>query len=93
MRYKVVERFKGRDAKSIYERVRERGRMLPDGLAYVDGWVSAKLDVCFQLMDCEDERLFAEWFRAWRDLVEFEVVPVVSSAEASRLALGSGDEG
>ena len=93
MRYMVVERFKGEGAKAIYERVRERGRMLPDGLTYVDGWVSTKLDVCFQLVDCDDEELFAEWFRAWDDLVEFEVMPVVSSAEASALALDSSGEG
>ncbi len=92
MRYMVVERFKNGAAKAIYKRARERGRMLPVGLEYVDGWVSAKLDVCFQLMDCENESLFAEWFRSWSDLTEFEVVPVVSSAEASALALGSGDE-
>ena len=91
MRYMVVERFKNGCAKAIYERARERGRMLPDGLEYVDGWVSAKLDVCFQLMDCENEQLFAEWFRSWSDLVEFETIPVVSSAEASSLALGRGD--
>lgn len=62
MRYMVVERFKSGSAKAIYERVRERGRMLPDGLEYVDGWVSAKLDMCFQLMNCDDEELFAEWY-------------------------------
>ena len=88
MRYMVVERFKNGAAKAIYKRARERGRMLPDGLEYVDGWVSANLDACFQLMDCENESLFTEWFRSWSDLVEFEVVPVVSSAEASVLALG-----
>ncbi len=55
MRYMVVERFKSEGAKAIDERVRERGRMLPDGLEYVDGWVSGRLDMCFQLMDCEEK--------------------------------------
>ncbi len=47
MRYMVVERFKNGAAKAIYKRARERGRMLPDGLQFVDGWVSAKLDTYF----------------------------------------------
>lgn len=92
MRYMVVERFKPDSAKAIYERVRERGRMLPSGLAYLDSWVSSSLDVCFQLMECEDEQLFEEWFSCWNDLTEFEVIPVVSSAQASTLAVSTSDE-
>ena len=87
MQYMVVERFKPGAAKAIYERVRERGRMLPPGLSYVDGWVSRKLDACFQVMECEREALFDEWTRHWEDLTEFEIVAVVSSDEAGRLAL------
>ena len=91
MRYMVVERFKANSAKAIYERARDRGRMLPDGLAYVDGWVSAKLDACFQVMECNDKSLFEEWIRSWSDLIEFEVVEVISSAEASARALDLDD--
>ena len=87
MRYMVVERFKEGCAKTIYQRFGERGGMLPDGLEYLDSWVSPKLDLCFQLMECEDTNLLEEWFRHWDDLVEFDVIPVISSAEASTLAL------
>ncbi len=89
MRYMVVERFKPDSVKEIYERVQERGRMLPSGLEYLDSWVSSSLDVCFQLMECENERLFEEWFRCWNDLIEFEVIPVISSSQASTLAAQS----
>lgn len=93
MRYMVVERFKPGAAGAIYRRAREKGRMLPEGLRYVDSWVSSARDVCWQLMECEDARLFDEWRRHWDDLVDFEIVPVLTSAEASSGTLdGEGDD-
>ena len=83
----VVERFR-QGAHPIYERAAERGRMLPPGLAYVDSWVDERLDRCFQLMETEDPTLFDDWITAWSDLAEFEVVPVLSSTEASQRTLG-----
>ncbi len=62
---------------------RERGRLAPDGLRYVTSVVSADGDRCYQLMECEDPALLDAWTAAWADLVAFEVVPVVSSAEAA----------
>ena len=79
MLFMVVERFKDRDAVAVYRRVRERGRMLPEGLTYVDSWVEANFDRCFQLMECDDPRLFQEWVARLGDLIEFEIVPVVPS--------------
>jgi hypothetical protein len=86
MLFMVIERFRSGDAAPVYRRAAERGRMLPDGLRYVDSWVAADLDRCFQLMECDDPRLFEQWIARWQDLVEFEVVPVVSSKEAGELA-------
>ena len=83
MLFMVIERFRGGDAAPVYQRFRERGRMLPDGLRYVDSWVAAERDRCFQLMECDDAALFEQWISRWQDLVEFEVVPVVTSAEAA----------
>lgn len=83
MLFMVIERFRNREAAaSVYRRFEERGRMLPEGLRYVSSWVAADLGRCFQLMDCDDARLFEQWIVHWRDLVEFEIVPVVSSGEA-----------
>jgi hypothetical protein len=68
----------------VYERAAARGRMLPQGLEYVGSWIDdGGLDRCFQLMETSDRSLFEEWFENWRDLVEFEVVPVVKSSEAA----------
>ena len=80
MLFMVIERFKNRDAKAVYRRVRDQGRATPDGLMYVGSWVEANFDRCFQLMECDDARFLQQWVLQWRDLVEFEIVPVVSSA-------------
>jgi len=85
MLYMVIERFKNRDAKAVYRRFREKGRMAPDGLSYVDSWVETNFDRCFQLMECGDPRLLEQWADHWRDLVEFEFVPVRRSKEAAEL--------
>jgi hypothetical protein len=83
MLFMVIERFKDHDARAVYARVQEKGRMLPDGLRYIESWVEANFDRCFQIMECDDARLFHQWVGQWQDLVEFEIVPVVSSKEAA----------
>lgn len=85
MLYLVIERFKNRDAKAVYRRFREKGRMAPEGLIYVESWVETNFDRCFQLMECEDVRLLEQWAVHWRDLVEFEFVPVRRSKEVVEL--------
>ena len=81
MLFMVVERFKNRDALAIYRRLRERGRMAPEGLQYVGSWIEANFDRCFQLMECDDPRLLQQWALQWQDLIEMEFVPVVPSKE------------
>jgi len=85
MLYMVIERFKNRDAIAVYRRFREKGRMTPVGLGYVESWVETNFDRCFQLMECEDARLLEEWAARWSDLVDFEFVPVRRSAEAVKI--------
>jgi hypothetical protein len=81
MLFMVIERFKDRDAKAVYRRFRDQGRGAPDGLRYVNSWIEASFDRCFQLMECDDARLLQQWVAVWSDLIEFEIVPVVPSAE------------
>ena len=88
MVFMVIERFKPGAIHSIYERVKQQGRMLPAGLDYINSWISEDLTICYQVMSTEDESLFDEWISHWDDLVEFEVVRVLSSAEAASIALG-----
>ena len=82
MQYMVIERFRNRDAAAVYRRFRDRGRLAPEGLTYVNSWVELNYDRCFQVMECADPKLLQQWIAQWSDLVEFEVVPVVTSAEA-----------
>ena len=83
MLFMVIERFKNRNAKAVYERFRKQGRMMPEGLTYVGSWVETNFDRCFQLMECQDASLLQEWAVHWQDLVDFEFVPVISSKEAA----------
>lgn len=85
-RYMVVERFTS-GPESIYARAAAEGRMLPDGLEYVDSWVDERLDRCFQLMETDDPALLDAWTAEWADLVEFEIVAVLASANAAAQAL------
>jgi hypothetical protein len=91
MLFIVIEYFKNRDAKPVYSRFKEKGRMLPDGLKYIGSWVEDNFDRCFQLMECDDLRLFQQWLAHWEDLAEFEIVHVVPSAEAADAALSERD--
>jgi hypothetical protein len=79
MLFMIIERFKDRDPFPIYARLREQGRSMPDGLGYVDSWVEANFNRCFQLMECDDPLLLQQWILQWRDLIDFEVVPVSPS--------------
>ena len=84
MLYMVIEQFKNQDAAPVYRRFRDNGRMMPEGLEYVSSWVDIKLERCFQVMETSDPTLMAEWIENWSDIVEFDVVPVMSSADAAR---------
>jgi hypothetical protein len=78
----VIERFKDNDMLPIYKRVRDEGRLLPDGLRYLDSWVEPNCGRCFQVMECDDLRLLQQWVLRWRGYgVTTEIVPVLRSAE------------
>jgi hypothetical protein len=81
----VIERFV-QGARPVYERAAEKGRMLPEGLVYLDSWIDESLSRCFQLMETDDPVLFDQWIANWSDLAAFEVVPVLDSAEAAERA-------
>ena len=83
MLFMVIERFKNSDAVPVYRRYREEGRMMPDGLKYVDSWVEPDFGRCFQLMECDGPQLLQQWTKHWQDLVDFEIVSVVTSKEAA----------
>jgi hypothetical protein len=81
MLFMIIERFRNRDPRPIYRRLRDQGRQMPDGLTYVSSWIEPSFDRCFQVMECDDLRLLQQWIANWSDLMEFEIVPVLTSAE------------
>lgn len=83
MLFMIIERFRNGDPTPVYRRFRERGRLAPLGVNYVNSWVTEDLGMCYQVMECEDRALLDEWLANWTDLVDFEVIPVITSAEAS----------
>src|SRR5436189_6379635 len=83
MLYMIIERYLHGDALPVYRRFRERGRMAPEGLSYVGSWVTQDLTTCYQVMECDDERLLTEWMPQWEDVLEFEYIPVMTSGDAS----------
>ena len=87
MLFMVIERFRNQDAKGVYRRFREQGRLAPDGLSYVGSWVDASLDRCFQLMECDNVILLQQWVAQWTDLVSFEIVPVVPGKDTAAALL------
>jgi hypothetical protein len=74
MKYIVVETFRPGCKAQVYERFRQKGRMLPDGLCYIDSWLEKDGDRCFQLMETDSPDLFEKWIASWSDLVSFEVI-------------------
>ncbi|HET7342235.1 MAG TPA: DUF3303 family protein [Methylomirabilota bacterium] len=81
MLFMVIERFRGQNARAVYARFRDKGRMMPDGLTFVGSWVSADVGRCFQLMECDDVTLLQRWVAEWSELIEFEIVPVVAGKD------------
>ena len=82
MLYMIVEHFRDGDAVPVYRRFRDQGRLAPECLRYVSSWVAGDLRRCSQIMECEDPGLLAQWTARRADLIDFEIIPVVTSVEA-----------
>ena len=87
MLYMIIEKFHQGKVKNLYQRFDEKGRMLPDGVEYIDSWINEDVTACYQLMESEKEELLYEWTAHWNDLVDFEIIPVISSAQARKKVL------
>ena len=90
MIFMVIERFRDGNARPVYERFAERGRMAPEGLRYVNSWVTDDLRTCYQVMEGDRAQL-DQWIANWADIVDFEVYPVITSADAKQRVMGDDD--
>ena len=85
MHFMVIEHFPSGEIKSIYQRFKDDGRMMPEGLEFVSSWVTADLNTCYQVMKTDDVTLLQQWVSAWDDLADFEIVPVTEGKEVAKL--------
>ncbi len=92
MLFMVIETFRNQDAKAVYRRFRDRGRMTPDDLVFIESWVTADLNRCYQVMECDDVAVLQRWTTEWSDLVDFEIVPVLPGAETAKALAGPLDD-
>lgn len=83
MLFMIIEHFRDGDARPVYRRFRDHGRLAPEGLRYLASWVTEDFRRCYQVMECDDPALLHQWMAQWQDLVDFEVVPVRTSAAAA----------
>jgi len=84
MLYMIIEHFHPGKVKKLYQRLDEKGRMFPPGLRYIDSWISEDVTTCYQVMESDSVDKLHEWIGNWNDIVDFEIIPVISSAEARR---------
>jgi hypothetical protein len=83
----IIEKFRAGKILELYKRFDEKGRMLPEGVNYVNSWINGEVDTCYQVMESDSIEKLDEWISHWKDLAEFEVIPVISSAEAKAKVL------
>ena len=87
MMYMIIEKFRPNKTKEIYTRLKEEGRLMPNGLEYIDSWIDEKIETCFQLMETDSKDKLYQWIDNWKDLMEFEIVGVMNSADAKKKVL------
>ncbi|MEP7373916.1 MAG: DUF3303 family protein [Chitinophagaceae bacterium] len=86
MQYMIIEKFHVDKVKELYKRFDEKGRMLPEGVVYINSWINEPVLVCYQVMESDSPGKIDQWITHWNDLADFEVIPVINSAEAKAKA-------
>lgn len=87
MLYMIIERFHKDKIKELYERFDKKGRMMPDGVNYVNSWIDENIETCWQVMESESMEKLREWIDNWKDLADFEIIPVMTSAQTKEKVL------
>ena len=91
--YMVIETFLPGCKQKAYERFHTQGRMLPEGLVFLNSWLEKDGDRCFQLMETDDPSLFRVWTERWKDLVSFEVIEISEKPDEGDVARRKNNHG
>src|SRR6266540_5125596 len=91
MLYMIIEKFHSGKVKDLYKRFEEKGRLMPDGLRYINSWVAENLSCCYQLMETDKKESVDEWVNNWKDLIDFEIIPVITSDQAKEKVFAVGE--
>ena len=89
MLYMIIEKFHPGKVKTLYKRFEEKGRLMPEGLSYINSWIDEHLTTCFQVMETDNAEKIHQWISHWNDLANFEIVPVLTSAQAKEKVFSS----
>ena len=84
MTYMVIEHYHPGKIKQLYQRFADKGRMMPEGVQYINSWINEDVTICYQVMEADSLEKLNEWIANWNDIVNFEVIPVINSAEAKK---------
>lgn len=87
MQYMIIEKFHPGKLKEMYQRFDEKGRMLPKGVIYINSWIDENITTCYQVMESDSMEKLHKWTENWKDIVDFEIIPVISSDQARRKVL------
>jgi hypothetical protein len=82
MLYMIIEKFYPEKIKELYAKFDKEGRLLPPGVQYINSWIDETVSICYQVMESETPEKLQEWINNWKKFAEFEIIPVIGSAEA-----------
>jgi hypothetical protein len=85
----IIEIFHPNKVKDLYKRFAEKGRQLPEGVHYINSWIDEDVKICYQVMESDSEEKIHEWIQYWIDLSDFQVIPVLTSAQAKEKVFAS----
>jgi hypothetical protein len=89
MKYLIIERFHAEKVKLLYKRFEEKGRQMPEGVTYISSWIDENVSTCYQVVEAVSIEKLNEWISHWNDVADFEIIPVITSAEAKQKVLAT----
>ena len=81
MLYLVIETFRNANPVPIGERFKSKAGCYPRAWTYQSSWIDREIRRCYQIMESENPTLLADWTKNWNDLIDFEIIPVQTSAD------------